>query len=82
MAAGDRSLWRQDFGGAPYFELTFVPLMVPLLLAIPFGPLLAWKRGDLRGAAQRLYASLGIANAGIIIVTYSVTTGGSMIRAH
>src|SRR5690606_35779430 len=28
--------------GAPYFNATFVPLMVPLLLALPFGPLLAW----------------------------------------
>jgi cytochrome c-type biogenesis protein CcmF len=40
--------------GPPYFNMTFVPLMVPLLLAVPFGPFLAWKRGDLRGAAERL----------------------------
>ncbi len=40
--------------GAPFFNLTFVPLMLPVLLALPFGPLLAWKRGDLMGAAQRL----------------------------
>jgi cytochrome c-type biogenesis protein CcmF len=40
--------------GPPYFDLTFVPLMVPLLLALPFGPFLAWKRGDVAGAAQRL----------------------------
>jgi cytochrome c-type biogenesis protein CcmF len=40
--------------GAPYFNMTFVPLMVPLLLVLPFGPLLAWKRGDVLGAAQRL----------------------------
>jgi cytochrome c-type biogenesis protein CcmF len=40
--------------GPPYFNLTFVPLMVPLLLALPFGPFLAWKRGDVAGAAQRL----------------------------
>ena len=40
--------------GAPFFNLTFVPLMLPLLLALPFGPMLAWKRGDLMGAAQRL----------------------------
>ena len=39
--------------GAPFFNLTFGPLFIPLLLAVPFGPLLAWKRGDLlgRGAA-------------------------------
>src|SRR5439155_9595797 len=46
--------------GAPFFNLTFGPLFVPLLIAIPFGPLLAWKRGDLSGAAQRLIAA-GIA---------------------
>jgi cytochrome c-type biogenesis protein CcmF len=40
--------------GAPFFNLTFGPLFVPLLIAVPFGPLLAWKRGDLLGAAQRL----------------------------
>ena len=40
--------------GAPYFDWTFGPLMVPLLLALPFGPFLAWKRGDAYAAAQRL----------------------------
>jgi cytochrome c-type biogenesis protein CcmF len=40
--------------GAPFFNLTFAPLMIPVLLALPFGPMLAWKRGDLPGAAQRL----------------------------
>lgn len=40
--------------GAPYFDMTFGPLMLPLLIALPFGPLLAWKRGDLLGVAQRL----------------------------
>jgi cytochrome c-type biogenesis protein CcmF len=47
--------------GAPFFNLTFGPLMIPLLLAIPFGPLLAWKRGDLLAATQRLYAAFGVA---------------------
>jgi len=40
--------------GAPFFNLTFAPLFVPILIAMPFGPLLAWKRGDLAGAAQRM----------------------------
>ncbi|MEM7302553.1 MAG: heme lyase CcmF/NrfE family subunit [Pseudomonadota bacterium] len=40
--------------GAPFFNLTFGPLMIPIILAMPFGPLLAWKRGDLYAAAQRL----------------------------
>ena len=40
--------------GPPFFNMTFGPLMLPLLLAMPFGPLLAWKRGDLAGVCQRL----------------------------
>ncbi len=50
--------------GFPFFNRTFVPLMVPLLLALPLGPLLAWKRGDLLGALQRL----GFAAAGVLVV--------------
>ncbi len=45
--------------GAPFFDLTFVPLMVPLVFAVPFGPLLAWKRGDVLAAGQRLFAAFG-----------------------
>ena len=42
--------------GPPFFNMTFGPLMVPLLLALPIGPMLAWKRGDLRwrDAAPRI----------------------------
>ncbi|MGB3386916.1 MAG: cytochrome c-type biogenesis CcmF C-terminal domain-containing protein, partial [Pseudaminobacter sp.] len=47
--------------GAPFFNLTFGPLMVPLLVLVPFGPLLAWKRGDIHGAAQRLMAAFAVA---------------------
>jgi cytochrome c-type biogenesis protein CcmF len=47
--------------GAPYFNLVFGLLMLPLLLALPFGPMLAWKRGDLPGAAQRLFAAAALA---------------------
>jgi cytochrome c-type biogenesis protein CcmF len=47
--------------GAPFFNLTFAPLIVPLLIAVPFGPLLAWKRGDLVAAAERLLAAAGVA---------------------
>lgn len=41
--------------GAPFFNLTAVPLMVPLFFVIPIGQKLAWKRGDLLGALQRLW---------------------------
>jgi cytochrome c-type biogenesis protein CcmF len=43
--------------GAPYFALTFAPLMCACLLLVPAGPLLAWKRGDLHAVAQRLWVA-------------------------
>jgi cytochrome c-type biogenesis protein CcmF len=54
--------------GPPFFNLTFVPLIVPLLIAVPFGPLLAWKRGDLLAAAQRLMVAAIVSVAVIIVV--------------
>jgi cytochrome c-type biogenesis protein CcmF len=47
--------------GPPFFNMTFIPLMLPLLFAMPFGPLLAWKRGDMRAVAQRLAFAGGLA---------------------
>ena len=47
--------------GPPYFALTFVPLMSVALLILPAGPLLAWKRGDLKGVGQRLVVAAGLA---------------------
>jgi cytochrome c-type biogenesis protein CcmF len=47
--------------GPPFFNATFGPLMIPILLAIPFGPFLAWKRGDLLGVAQRLAVAVALA---------------------
>ena len=60
--------------GAPFFDLTFGPLMVPLLLAVPFGPLLAWKRGDLLAAAQRLYFAVGAAML-VVFATVAANSG-------
>lgn len=40
--------------GAPFFNLASAPLAAMLAIIIPFGPMLAWKRADLLGAAQRL----------------------------
>jgi cytochrome c-type biogenesis protein CcmF len=51
--------------GAPFFNLTFAPLFIPLLIAVPFGPLLAWKRADLPGVAQRLVGAFVVALLGV-----------------
>ena len=64
--------------GAPFFNLTFGPLFLPLLLAVPFGPMLAWKRGDIRGVAQRLLGA-GIAALLAIAMVWAWTTGGAAL---
>jgi cytochrome c-type biogenesis protein CcmF len=64
--------------GAPFFNLTFVPLVVPLLLLVPFGPLLAWKRGDLYAVAQRLMAAFAFALA-VGIATAAFVSGGPVL---
>ncbi|WP_460449457.1 heme lyase CcmF/NrfE family subunit [Alsobacter sp. SYSU BS001988] len=61
--------------GPPFFEATVLPLATPLLLLVPVGQSLAWKRGDLAGVAQRLSAAFAIAVAGTIAV-FAFTRGG------
>jgi len=64
--------------GAPYFNLTFGPLLVAVMIAVPFGPMLAWKRGDILGAAQRLLAA-GIAALVVLALLWAWTRGGSAL---
>jgi cytochrome c-type biogenesis protein CcmF len=64
--------------GAPFFNLTFAPLFVPLMIAVPFGPMLAWKRGDLLGAAQRLLAAGVVALLALALV-WAWADGGSAL---
>lgn len=66
--------------GAPFFNLTFAPLMVPLLVMVPFGPLLAWKRGDVFGVAQRLMAAFAAALLATL-VTVLFIDGASVLAA-
>ena len=64
--------------GAPFFNATFGPLFIPLLIAVPFGPLMAWKRGDLAGVGQRLAGALAAATAAIFM-TFAIAGGGSIL---
>ena len=57
--------------GPPFFNLATAPLAALLALALPFGPMLAWKRGDLLAIAQRLSIVAAIALLiGLIILWY------------
>lgn len=64
--------------GPPFFNATFVPLLVPLLLLLPIGQTLAWKRGDLLGAAQRAQVAFGI---GVVttLAIFAFVRGGPVL---
>ena len=64
--------------GAPFFNATFAPLFVPLRIAMPFGPLLAWKRGDLLGVAQRLVGAAAIAVIAVAVI-FAMEGGGPLL---
>lgn len=64
--------------GAPFYNLTFVPLFALLLLAVPFGPMLAWKRGDLLGVTQRLLVA-GVAGLVAVAIAWGWASGGSTL---
>ncbi|MBZ0216262.1 MAG: hypothetical protein K8F25_06915, partial [Fimbriimonadaceae bacterium] len=66
--------------GAPFFNMTFGPLMIPLLVLVPFGPMLAWKRGDLLAVAQRLMGVAALALLVALAVLW-VTKGEPVLAA-
>jgi cytochrome c-type biogenesis protein CcmF len=63
--------------GAPFFNATFVPLFIPLFIAMPFGQMLAWKRGNLLGAAQRLFAAFACGLAAMLL--FAAWRGGPVV---
>jgi cytochrome c-type biogenesis protein CcmF len=64
--------------GGPFFNLTFGPLFVALMFAMPFGPLLAWKRGDLLGVAQRLMTAFAVGLAAVA-AAFAIKGGVSVL---
>ncbi|MGY5795362.1 heme lyase CcmF/NrfE family subunit len=64
--------------GPPFFNMTFGLLMAPLLVIVPFGPLLAWKRGDLLAVLQRLYLVAILAFV-VAVVFFYVQHGGPVL---
>ena len=64
--------------GPPFFNWTFVPLALPLLLIVPFGQGLAWKRGDAAAATQRLAAAFAVALV-VGLGTAALTWGGPVM---
>jgi cytochrome c-type biogenesis protein CcmF len=65
--------------GKPYYQLTFVPLMAPVVAVMVIAPLMAWKRSDLPGVLGRLK----FAAAGTVLVVLAALwlQGGGPVLA-
>jgi len=57
--------------GPPYYAITFIPLFVPLLVLVGFGPMLTWKRDTARAVLRRLRWPIAVtavvAGAGLLV---------------
>ncbi|TRW14833.1 heme lyase CcmF/NrfE family subunit [Glacieibacterium frigidum] len=58
--------------GPPYYNLTFAPVMIPLLLLVTIGPVLQWKRDSLRSVFGKVrwpaIVALGTGVAAIVFL--------------
>jgi cytochrome c-type biogenesis protein CcmF len=65
--------------GPTFFNATVLPMMAPLILALPVGAMLAWKRADLPGAMQRLW--LAALLAALVLVATLALAGVRVLPA-
>jgi cytochrome c-type biogenesis protein CcmF len=54
--------------GPPFFAMTFAPIFFALLILVPFGPRLGWRKGDLGAAIRTLLPGLGIAAVAAVAI--------------
>lgn len=66
--------------GAPFFNATFVPMMLPLVLLMGAGPFLSWKRADLAGVLQRVRFIFALSVVATLVVWYQ--QDGGPLLAH
>ncbi len=64
--------------GPPFFDATFVPMMMPLVFAMAIGPFLSWKRADLVGILARL-KWVGLLSLLAALVTWYLNTSGPLL---
>ena len=61
--------------GPPFFNATFLPIMLPLVIVMGVGPFLSWKRADLPGLLDRLRWVLVLTGLAALVAWY-VDRGG------
>ena len=67
--------------GPPYYNMTFVPLFIPLLVLVAFGPILNWKRDTVQAALVRLRwpIIITVAAAGIGALAFGLAKLGAAL---
>lgn len=66
--------------GPPFFEFAATVIMSPLIVALGFGPFLAWKRGKIGRASQALLPAVGVAVVAGVLLLWS-DLGGTLMTA-
>ena len=64
--------------GPPFFNASFIPMMLPLVFVMGLGPYLSWKRADLAGVFQRLRFVAILSVLGVLAIWY-MTMGGPVL---
>jgi cytochrome c-type biogenesis protein CcmF len=64
--------------GPPFFNASFIPVMLPLVFAMGLGPYLSWKRADLAGVLQRLRFVAVLAVLATLVIWY-LAEGGPVL---
>jgi len=55
--------------GPPYFTATVIPMLALLAVVMPFGPILLWRRGDLRQSMNSLRYALAV---GVLALVFAL----------
>ena len=66
--------------GVPYYNLTFVPLFMPILLTMVVGPFLKCKRDELKPALAQLFWPALLAVAAVLTIA-AATLGAHLLTA-
>ena len=66
--------------GVPYYNLTFVPLFLPILVTMVIGPFLKWKRDDFNATMKQLNIPL-VAAVLVLLAAVGMTLGKHIFTA-
>ena len=58
--------------GPPFYNLTFVPMMIPLLVVMAVGPMLKWKRDTIREGVSKLMRPAILAGLTLVAILVAI----------